>query len=268
MSLIAASIITFNTSDAELTRCLDSLSLNVFNTVYVIDNSRSDSTRALCEGRERVVYIPNDNVGYGAAHNIALRQSMAQRVDYHLVLNPDIEFAPADILPLLDYMDANPDVGCLQPRIVGADGQLQYTVRMLPSPFDLILRRFMPKAWFRRRREKYELRHIDHSKPFNAPYHQGSFMLLRVSALNAVGMFDERFFMYPEDIDLTRRIHQRFRTMYVPHVTVTHNHRAASYHSAKMLWVHILNMVRYFNKWGWLIDPERRRENKKLRDLN
>ena len=90
-------------------------------------------------------------------------------------------------------------------------------------------------------------------------------MLTRVRALNDVGLFDERFFMYPEDIDLTRRINRHYTTMYVPSVNVVHDHRAASYKNHRMMWIHSANMIRYFNKWGWIWDSERREINKKLR---
>lgn len=110
-------------------------------------------------------------------------------------------------------------------------------------------------------REKYLLKHLDDTATWDIPYHQGSFMFLRKDALKAAGLFDERFFMYPEDIDLTRRIHRHYRTLYWPGVTITHSHRAASYHSPRMLWIHVTNMIRYFNKWGWLRDEERRRMN-------
>ncbi len=89
-------------------------------------------------------------------------------------------------------------------------------------------------------------------------------MFLRCSAINKVGLFDERFFMYPEDIDLTRRIHRHFRTVSFPDVTVIHDHRAQSYHDPRLLRIHIVNMIRYFNKWGWLFDSERRRFNSPL----
>ena len=82
-------------------------------------------------------------------------------------------------------------------------------------------------------------------------------MLLRTQALQKVRLFDERFFMYPEDIDLTRRIHRDFLTVYYPHVTIIHNHEKASYKSLRMLWIHTINMCRYFNKWGWFSDKER-----------
>lgn len=81
-----------------------------------------------------------------------------------------------------------------------------------------------------------------------------------------VGLFDERFFMYPEDIDITRRMHRWYRTMFVPSVTIVHAHRAASYKNKKMLKIHMVNMIKYFNKWGWIVDKERSAWNRKLLD--
>ena len=82
-------------------------------------------------------------------------------------------------------------------------------------------------------------------------------MLLRTQAVQQARLFDERFFMYPEDMDLTRRIHRDYLTVFFPHATIIHNHEKASYKSLKMLWIHIVNMCRYFNKWGWFCDKER-----------
>ena len=93
------------------------------------------------------------------------------------------------------------------------------------------------------------------------PYLSGCFMLLRTDALAEVGVFDERFFMYPEDIDLTRRLAAKFATAYYPRVHIVHRHGAASHKSLRMFIVHALNIVKYFNKWGWLLDGERRRIN-------
>ena len=108
----------------------------------------------------------------------------------------------------------------------------------------------------------YELRDLDLERPINAPYLSGCFMLLRTKAAVDAGLFDERYFMYPEDIDLTRSIHRDWLTLYYPQWTIVHAHKQASYTNKKMLWVHIQNMCRYFNKWGWFFDPERRLFNR------
>ena len=115
----------------------------------------------------------------------------------------------------------------------------------------------------------YTLQFWDHRTSANVAYHQGSFMFFRVGAFKHVGLFDERYFMYPEDIDITRRMHKCYKTMYWPEVQIVHAHRAASYKSKKMLKIHIWNMIKYFNKWGWLFDKERKMWNQQLlRDLN
>lgn len=267
--MIAASIVCYNTADSELIRCIDSLSSECVRSIDIVDNSCSVATEALCRVLAdkvacRLTYIGSDNRGYGAGHNQSIRRSLDSDVDYHLVVNSDVSFEPRSLERLLEVMQSDDRIGALQPRIVNPDGTDQYTVRQLPTPFDLILRRFLPRSWFAGRRCRYELRDVDHDKPFDVPYHQGSFMLLRTAALREVGLFDERFFMYPEDIDLTRRIHQRYLTLYTPVATVVHDHHADSYRSRRMLWIHIRNMIRYFNKWGWLHDPERRRLNRRL----
>ena len=261
---INASIVTYHTDSGELRHCLSLLeSAQSVATVYVIDNASDEATRLIVNEYPRAVYIPSANVGYGAAHNIALRHTLNSPTPYHLVLNTDIDFSPADLAELIDYMDAHPAIGALQPEITDRRGNPLYTVRLLPTPFDLLLRRFLPARFMRSRRERYELRHIDRSRPLNIPYHQGSFMLLRSDALREAGLFDERFFMYPEDIDLTRRIHALRPTIYYPAVTIIHDHRQASYHSPRMTRIHILNMIRYFNKWGWFHDPDRTRFNRR-----
>ena len=109
---------------------------------------------------------------------------------------------------------------------------------------------------------RFELRDSGYDKIMNVPYLSGCFMLLKAAALKKAGLFDERFFMYPEDIDITRRIHREFLTLYYPNVSIVHNHEKASYKSKKLLKIHIENMCRYFNKWGWIFDKERCQVNK------
>jgi GT2 family glycosyltransferase len=96
------------------------------------------------------------------------------------------------------------------------------------------------------------------------PYLSGFFMFLRIEALNYVGLFDERFFMYPEDIDLTRRIHKYYKTIFYPYTEIVHGYERGSYKSFKLFYIHIVNIIKYFNKWGWFFDKERKMVNKKI----
>jgi hypothetical protein len=147
------------------------------------------------------------------------------------------------------------------PKIYYPDGEIQYLCKLLPTPFDLIFRRFLPKKWTQKRTRKFEMRASGYNKIMDVPYLSGCFMFLRIDAIKEAGLFDERFFMYPEDIDLTRRIHRKYRTVFYPPVSITHYHVRSSYANYKFLFIHLVNMIKYFNKWGWIFDKERRKMN-------
>lgn len=258
MTIDSASIVTFHTNPAELRHVLTLLEQADVHRTFVVDNSESPEIEQVCRSFKGVEYIPSKNNGYGAGHNKGLKRSIESGARYHLVMNSDVDFLPVDIKAMVDFIDSRPDVGCIQPRIVNTDGTDQYTARLLPAPIDPFIRRFMPGWFMRKRRHRYELRMLDHSRPFVAPFLQGSFMLFRINELKKHGLFDERFFLYLEDIDLSRRLCVHTKTMYAPVATVYHQHRAASYGSWKMTVTHSINMIRYFRKWGWFSDHERR----------
>ncbi len=234
----------------------------------ILDNSGTDLPdryeECLSEYGEhiRIRRIPND--GYGAGHNVALRESLDDDVTYHLVMNADVYWDGDVISRLCDVMDRRPEIGQIMPKVYYPDGALQLTARRLPTPLDLFAKRFLPSSFTRRRIGRYLLERANHDVEINCPYLLGSFMLLRTDALRDAGIFDERFFMYPEDIDLTRRIHRKYKTLHYPGVNIIHAHAAASRKSLRMLRIHVVNMIRYFNKWGWLRDRERREMNKAL----
>lgn len=233
--------------------------VQALHRVYIVDNSPEPFAIRVSD---RVQYIhTGKNLGYGRAHNIAIRDSIYDQVPLHLVMNSDILVKAADIDTLCAFVLSQPAVGQLMPRVVNPDGELQHLCKMLPTPLDVFGRRFLPAAWMRKRNARYELHDADYSRPMNVPYLSGCFMLLRTEAVQKARLFDERYFMYPEDIDLTRTIHRDYLTLYYPAITIVHNHKKASYQSWRMLWVHIVNMCRYFNKWGWLFDAERRQFN-------
>lgn len=268
--MISVSIVTFHTPLDELRTCLKCLDSDRVSHIYIIDNGCDPAINLLARQYHKVTYIPHPNHGYGTGHNRAMRRVLEYRHcdPYHLVMNSDVVFDPEILERMERFMDDNTDVATLQPKLVAPDGSLQYSCRQLPTPIDLILRRFMPRCIGQSKRSRYLLKHIDLDREQNVPNHQGSFMLLRTSALREVGLFDERFFMYSEDIDLSRRLHRHYRTLYWPHGVVVHAYRAASYHSLRMLLVHTVSIIKYFNKWGWIKDHERTTFNRRLNDSN
>lgn len=258
-------MVLYNTPASQvvrLLRCIQRSSVPLH--LYVVDNSPNPKLPSYLN-LPSVTYLraPSNN-GYGAGHNIALRQVL-DRAEFHFVLNPDISFEPAELGKLLDFIRSDPAIGQLMPRVTYPDGSLQHLCKLLPTPADLFLRRFgygSLKNLARTRTERLELRHSGYDKVMDVPYLSGCFMLFRTSALREVGLFDERFFMYPEDIDMTRRMHARFRTVFFPDATVIHDHAKESYGSFRALAVHIWNSIKYFNKWGWIFDAERTRMNR------
>lgn len=265
---LRVSIVTYHTAKDELAACLDSvLACEAVDKVDIIDNGNESRLLEFCRVCYplRVEYTANENRGYGSGHNVSLRRSLADGVDYHLVLNSDVYFSPGTLEKCLDFMEANKSVGQLIPHTIFPDGSFQPVCHRIPSPLDLLMHRFVPKSFMKRWRDHYEMRDCDLTKPLNVPYHHGCFMLFRVSALYETGLFDERYFMYPEDIDMTRRVHELYDTVYFPGATIVHAHRAASRGNLRMLRIHAVNMLRYFYKWGFFFDKRRRKANRNLR---
>jgi GT2 family glycosyltransferase len=266
---ITISVVIYNNDPqmlARLFQCITAVKLNV--RTLVIDNARDDRIRALCDGRI-IKYIRNDrNVGYGAGHNVAIKTAL-DSTSYHLVLNPDIYFEPGALESLYAFMQANRDIGLVMPKILYPDGSLQYLCRLLPSPFDLFVRRFKIPFLSTKRDAVHALQSTGYNRIMDVPYLSGCFMFLRADALRKAGVFDERFFMYMEDVDLARRIGREYRNTFYPNVQVYHGFKKESYASIRQMYNHSVSAFRYFNKWGWFFDRQRRAINERaLRAVN
>lgn len=263
--MITASVVLYNTSKLQVETVLKSvLDCKAIKKLYIVDNSPNDWWRCLEKESPVIRYVHNENLGYGASHNLAMKKAIEEGSTYHVVLNPDIKFDPNVIHSLYEFMERNPDIGHAMPKILNQEGETQYLCKLIPTPFDLIFKRFLPQKLSQKASCKFQLKFADYNKQMDVPYLSGCFMFFRLDAIKKVQGFDERFFMYPEDIDITRRIRRYYRTVYYPEVSVCHLHAEESRHSKKMLKIHILNMIKYFNKWGWFFDSERRETNKKV----
>ncbi len=272
MKRINASITLYHNKKEQLIKAINSFLNTKLNVkLYLIDNSKSDNLRKLKSIDKRIEYIFNNaNLGYGKAHNIAIKKSIEDNVPYHLVLNPDIYFNDDVLEKLFGYMENNKEVGNIIPQVKYPDGNIQYLCKLLPTPVDLILRRFIPsKSWKEKRNQKYELRFSEYNMTMNIPSLSGCFMFLRTSVLEDIGLFDENIFMYLEDTDLNRRIHSKYKTIFYPKVEIVHEYAKESYVNKKLLMYHIKSAIYYFNKWGWFFDKKRNEINDKcLKELN
>jgi len=260
--MIAVSIVTYKTDLEELRKCLESLTSPLVSQIFIVDNSRMESIADFCRQYRNVMYIGSDNVGYGTGHNKALKQVLDTDAKYHLVLNSDVYFEPDVLDKIVEYMDTHEDVAQLIPNTTYPDGRLQYVCRLLPTPLDLIFRRFLPKSIARMRDKRFLLEDYSRIEEMDIPFLLGSFMFFRTECFKRVGLFDESIFMYMEDIDITRRMHKYYKTIFWPYVTIVHAHKQSSYKNKKMLKIHIKSAIQYFNKWGWMFDKERSRWNR------
>ena len=261
---LTASIVAFHTEPDILSRAIARfLRSAVSGKIVVVDNSRDNALEqaALESGAEYV--FTGRNIGYGRGHNIALRRFLDESV-YHLVLNADVLFEPTVLDELFVFMQTNPNVGLVMPKVVYPDGSTQHLCKRIPTAFDLFTRRFLPgplRNMASARMLRYECRHLDLDQSLSAGFLSGCFMFLRMQALRAAGLFDENIFMYMEDVDLTRRIHEHFDTVYYPYGSITHEHAGGSRTNLNLLRYHLVSTIYYFMKWGWFFDAKAARIN-------
>jgi hypothetical protein len=163
------------------------------------------------------------------------------------------------------YVDTN--IGQLMPKVFYPTGEIQYLCKLLPTPYDLIFRRFLPQKWIIKRTETFELRASGYNTIMDVPYLSGCFMFLRTEALKKIGLFDENIFMYGEETDLCRRlIEGGYRTIFFPKVHIFHHFAKGSHKSWRLTKIGVESAIYYFNKWGWFFDKKRTKINKEILD--
>lgn len=242
---VNCSIVLYHTPIAEVQAVVERLRrCSCVDRIWLIDNSELMTERF--EFLKCDYIFGQGNVGYGRGHNIAIDKSLNTDADYHLVMNSDICFDESVVDGLLEFMESNRDVAHVMPKVLNPDGTDQRLAKRLPSPWDLLHRRLFGS-------NRCSLDLAD-DRVWDVPYLSGCFMFLRMSALRELKdsdgfIFDPRYFLYPEDLDLTRRLNMRHRTVYYPALTITHCHRKESYKSLQMGMIHAWNMLKYFWKW-------------------
>ena len=256
------SFVLYRTSFDEIRSAVDQVLCSEGNHhVVLIDNTEPAlDLDAFIDPRVTIIRAPG-NIGYGAGHNLALRRFVGQ-ARYHFVLNTDLTFAPDAIVGMIAFMDANADVGLAMPRVHYPGGDLQHLCRILPRPIDIIGRAFFSRQrWSQALTRRYEAHDWAYDEALSFPFLSGCFMVLRPQTLAQVGLFDERFFLFAEDLDLSRRLHRVSKTALCPDVSIAHEYRTKSRREWRRKVYLIRSFITYFNKYGWIIDPERKAMN-------
>jgi GT2 family glycosyltransferase len=259
---IIASLVLFKHEYQDIEQTLSSLfAEESISKVVIVDNGAFCKWLANFQHEKLEVIRLPVNRGFGAGHNVVFER-YADIAPFILICNPDITFAKGEVDKLYRF-GCDYGVGLAIPKIVYPDGSLQHGTKLLPSPYQLLIRRFMSR-FSCTINDSYELRQADYNKPFFAPSLSGCFMLISGQVLRDVKGFDTRFFLYLEDVDLSRRVCQSaFPVSYFPGALVTHESQRRSYTDVRFLFYHITSAIRYFNKWGWFRDRQRVQLNKR-----
>jgi GT2 family glycosyltransferase len=261
--LFTASIVLYNNDIRELSGAIQSILQADLNLIlFLIDNSPTNELNCF-EKDSRIIYNHNPaNPGFGASHNVAIKKAIDLDSRYHFIVNPDIYFSGDVISKMLDFMQADSTIGMMMPQILNLDGSVQNLPKLLPNPLNIIWRKFKkPARAYENFINRYELRQVPKEMIYNAPVLSGCFTLLNLEAIKKIGMYDDAFFMYFEDWDLSRRMHEHYQTIYYPLVSVYHGYDSGANKSSKLFWIFINSAITYFNKWGWFFDRDRKRIN-------
>lgn len=270
---LSVAIVTYRTPTAMLARALASLERSILEaraagvleavSLFVIDNGTRagdlaevvDATRDWpAEAGALEVVHGHGNVGYARANNRVLGRLHS---DAHLVLNPDVELAPDALRKGLEALAAHPEVGLLAPAVFDSRGARQYLCKRYPSAWVLFLRGFAPAALQRRfdaELARYEMRDaIGDAFVTGVPLASGCFMLVRTSLFEKVGGFDERFFLYFEDYDLSLRLGREAAIAYAPDVRIVHHGGEASRKGLRHVAWFTRSAWRFFSRHGWKV---------------
>jgi len=208
--------------------------------VFVVDNNSGDDSIAFCRERfPQVTYIENaDNVGFARANNQAIMQAQG---DYTLILNPDTIVTSQCLSQGISWMQQHPDCGAIGARMTDGNGVfLPESKRAFPTPWVSFCKIFGLSKLFPRSRwfAKYHLRYLSDSEPHQVDILSGAYMLCRTTLLKQLGGFDEDFFMYGEDIDLSYRIVKAgYQNWFLP--TPMIHYKGESTHKGSMRYVRI-----------------------------
>lgn len=247
---LSAAIVSYNDRETVLAACRSLLgeTKKYPLRLYVIDNGSSDGTAAALAELPQVTVVPlGENRGFGAAHNRALGLELGR---YHFVVNPDILLQGDVLSQMADFMEENPGVVMAMPRIENGDGTEQKLPKETPTFRRLFFGRLAPLGGvFRKIRSEYTWGDREITGVTDVDFCSGCFFCIRAEAFRTLGGFDERFFMYLEDADLTRRAKALGRTVMVPSVSVDHLWRRESARRFKYFVIHTVSCLKYLRKW-------------------
>ncbi len=196
------------------------------------------------------------NGGFAVGNNLGIAGAAG---DYLMILNPDIAVVPGALEKMVGYMKGNPPVGIIGPKLINPDGSVQYSARRFPNFFTPLYRRTVvgKLPWAKRSVDQYLMKDSTHQTNQPVDWLFGACLLISRSVLDKIGLLDERFFMYFEDLDLCRRCWEAgYRVVYFVEVEMVHYHQRLSAERSGVLGIfsrggriHIVSAIKYFTKY-------------------
>ncbi|MBA6412822.1 glycosyltransferase [Parahaliea sp. F7430] len=270
---LSISLVLYHSSLELLSRTLRSLELALYHaresgrlaqaSLQIVDNTGSIGYQSQLEKLLADLAIAQEllvvnyaqaksNEGYGAGHNQALSQANS---DIHLILNPDVELAETALSEGLATFAKLPQVSLVGAAATGEGGEAEYLCKRYPSILVLFLRALgwsWLQAPFKRRLHHYEMRELaDATEETEVLLVSGCFMLVKTAHLKALSGFDERYFLYFEDFDLSLRLANFGSVVFNPALRIVHH----GGYAARKGWQHrrlfIRSAGRFFNQYGW-----------------
>jgi len=269
---LSVSVVLYNSSLELLQRTRESLHRSALFartagclsrvSVEVVDNSsdtncRLAASRAISELPQSDFFSVSyrglsDNRGFGAGHNSVIPALVS---DLHLVLNPDAELAEDALCIGITSLLEDEGIALLCPKVTGDDGRQEFLCKRYPSILALMLRAFAPRfvrRFFRSRLHRYEMRSVcKGEQEADVLLASGCFMLIRTRALRAVGGFNDDYFLYFEDFDLSLRLGGQGRLVFNPAMRIVHHGGYAASKGVEHVRYFIKSGITFFNQHGW-----------------
>lgn len=250
---ISASIVLYKEKKQVLEQAVESfLKVPFLKKLYIIDNSPKNEFEGVFIDDEIEYLFVGKNIGFGSAHNLVI-DKIKSSSKFHLILNPDVTFSKETIPSLINQIEIYDNVSMIAPKVLFPNGKHQYSSRRYPTLLELLARRFKPLTWFNKKSIEHGIyKDKDLTSPFYAEYLTGCFQLYKTEDLVAIKGFDERYFLYMEDVDICKKIDVLGKQkLYYPKEEITHILKQGSSKNIKLFFRHLISAIKYFLKWGF-----------------
>jgi GT2 family glycosyltransferase len=247
--IITASLVLYNNEISKIYDLLNSINFNsiFFQThLYIVDNSENPIKFDFSKYKFIKIkyYFLNKNIGFGAGHNYAVKKSIKSK--FHFLLNPDIYFQKSHLVDLYKKIKASRKTVAMSGVLLNIDKSIQFNGRKDPKIIKLFFRRFLTSKYIT---YLIDDNFITEKDIFDVDNLSGAFMLVRKKYFYKAGLFDERFFLYLEDFDLSRKLREYGKLQIYQRSKIYHHRARGSYHDLKLFLYHSFSIYRYIFKW-------------------